>query len=164
MNANIYFGVVAITAPILGSIFSGFVSSRIGGHQSPSMLPLSAIIGLISVIACILTPLCDNYALSIMMLWLFLFFSSMILPIFYGLIFIQVRPEVRPFSNSISYLLYNLLGWFPGPFVYGIINQVSNSDTYTKSRLGMTVLMDSSVLYLIFIWLAICTDKKRDHA
>jgi len=45
-------------------------------------------------------------------------------------------------------LFYNLLGYLPSPFVYGLVTELSGGD---DSRMGMTVLMFSSIFSILFL-------------
>ena len=53
-----------------------------------------------------------------------------------GMIMASVPPEVRSFGNSKGEIIKNTLGYFPSPFLYGLINNASNNP-----RAGMMLIM-----------------------
>lgn len=59
-----------------------------------------------------------------------------------------MKPELRPISNSLANLLYNLLGWIPAPVLYGIVSEQTGGK---KSRWGMFMTFAVNVLVLLFI-------------
>lgn len=57
--------------------------------------------------------------------------------------------------------MYNLLGFFPAPFVYGLANELS--DNPKTSRYGMAVVMFACCLVTFFIFLTMFTDKDKNY-
>ena len=57
--------------------------------------------------------------------------------------------------------MYNLLGFFPAPFVYGLANELS--DNPKTSRYGMAVVMFACCLVTFFIFLTMFTDKDNNY-
>lgn len=45
----------------------------------------------------------------------------MALPVLVGIILNMVPPSTKTLANSLTNLTSNLIGYFPAPFVYGII-------------------------------------------
>ena len=43
------------------------------------------------------------------------------MPVLTGILLNMVPPSLRTLANSIANLVYNLLGYLPAPFVYGIV-------------------------------------------
>lgn len=158
-KSSLYFGIVVISAPVLGSVLSGPYTNYWGGIYSKKIVP--AIIYLI--IPCILSalpiPFIDNVYISITFFWFLLFFGAMVLPLQTGVILTKVRPEMRPRANSIANLFYELLGYFPAPIVYGYACKIEGSK---NSRAGMIILMFSSVFMLLFVSLAYFSETKAE--
>ena len=55
------------------------------------------------------------------MFWLYFFFGAMGLPIITGVMITSVEPKLKSTANALANLAYNLIGFFPAPFVYGFI-------------------------------------------
>ena len=58
-----------------------------------------------------------------------------------------------------AYFSYNLLGYIPGPSVYGIISKFTPPD----SRIGMCVLVYSLVVAFLLLWFACCTAHEMEE-
>ena len=52
-----------------------------------------------------------------------------------------------------AYFSYNLLGYIPGPAVYGVISKYTDP----TSRIGMCVLVYALVVAFFLLWFACCT-------
>ena len=156
-QANLYFVLVAFTSPISGAFLSGWVINWFGGFYAPFALPFCIIIGWIGIFCAWLIPLTDNYILVMVYMWVLLFIGAMVLPICTGVGLTKVEPEMRPRANSIANFSYNLLGWFPGPAVYGFAVYLHGKE---NSGWGMGSLMLTTTLMPIFIILAVITDHQ----
>ena len=98
---------------------------------------------------------------AILLFWVTLCNGALLLPIIIGVMLTKVEPELRASANSFANFLYNLLGFFPAPFLYGLANELS--DTPKKSRWGMGVVVIACCLVTLFIFLAILSDNKRKY-
>lgn len=66
-------------------------------------------------------------------------------------------------ANSIANLSYNLLGYFPAPFLYGIARDALNdSDDPKKSTGGMKMLMWMTVVCAALLFIAIPFRKTEE--
>lgn len=95
---------------------------------------------------------------AILLFWITLCNGALLLPIVIGIMLTKVEPELRATANSFANFMYNLLGFFPAPFVYGLANQLS-SDPKT-SRWGMTVVWIACCLVALFVFLAILDEGR----
>ena len=98
---------------------------------------------------------------ALILFWVTLCNGALLLPIVIGIMLTKVEPEMRATANSFANFMYNLLGFFPAPFIYGLANELS--DTPKTSRWGMTVVMIACCLVTLFIYLAILSDKQRNY-
>jgi len=157
-QANIYFGVTAITSPTLGAAMSGIVMTKFeGGYGNPKVLPFCNLIGIIGVTSAILVPMTDDFKVCIALVWVLLFIGALILPIATGVMLGKIEPEMRPKANALSNLSYNLLGYFPAPIIYGLANSAEGTK---KSRYGIIILMYMTIFMEVFVFLGSYTDKK----
>lgn len=159
--ANIYFGVVALTSPVLGAIAGGIIISWFGGYYSPFALPFCCIIGAVAIFSGWLVPHVYDYHVTIVLMWILLFVGAIVLPICTGVCFTKVEPELRPAAQSIANLSYNLLGYFPAPMVYGFVEWLHNKE---DSGWGMGAIMYTITFMFPFIVRAMLTDPTFDRA
>lgn len=97
------------------------------------------------------------------MFWILLLLGSLQIPITYGVILAKVEPELRPLANSYATMVYNLLGYFPSPILYGLTNSYLGpylSSDANHSRLGMKLLMYIQIVVVICYYMAHVSDKK----
>lgn len=103
-------------------------------------------------------PFFDNLKLAIASLWFLMFFGGISLPILAGVLMTKAQPEMRPRANSVANLMYQLLGFFPSPIIYGYACKI---DGKQDSRAGMCVLMFATILMPTLIMFAIYHDNKK---
>lgn len=156
-KAYMLFVLVAFTSPVSGAFFSGWVINWFGGFYAPIALPFCLTIGSIGIFCAWLVPFTDRWELVMFYIWVLLFCGAMVLPICTGVSLTKVEPEMRPRANSIANFSYNLLGWFPGPAVYGFSVYLSGNP---NSGWGMAALMFASTFMALFVFLAVLSDPK----
>lgn len=155
VKANYYFVLVAFTSPVSGAFMSGWVIDWLGGFYAPIALPFCLMIGSLGIGCAWLVPFSDSWQLVMVYLWVLLFCGAMVLPICTGVSLTKVEPEMRPRANSIANFSYNLLGWFPGPAVYGFAVWLHGKP---NSGWGMGSLMMTSTMMAVFVLLAVIAD------
>lgn len=69
------------------------------------------------------------------LLWVVLFFGGAMMPGLTGIMMASVSPYLRAFGNSTGEIIKNIFGYFPSPFVYGLMN------TLLGDRAGIKFLM-----------------------
>lgn len=89
-----------------------------------------------------------------------LFLGGFILPILTGILLTIVEPSERTIANSIANLSYNLFGYLPAPFVYGLVCSLTGG---IKSRYGMGVLMFATIFSFIFVVIALLKRKSATY-
>ena len=72
----------------------------------------------------------------------------------------SIPQKLRAFGSSTAQLVFNLLGYFPAPFLYGAINSVTGG---AESRGGMIMLMAWSFCGMLMLYFGRRIQKKR-HA
>jgi len=123
-KGSVYFGVVSLSAPVLGASLSGWYTNYWGGIYSKKIVPAILFLTFPSILVSLPIPFLDHVYTVLTLFWLLLFFGAMMLPILTGVILTKVEPEMRPRANSIANLLYELLGYFPAPVAYGYACQI----------------------------------------
>ena len=125
---------IIITGPIIGSILGGCVISSIGGYNNPNTMTILFIAILFSVSCGLPTPFVTSYPMLMALLWGELFGGAFCLPTIMGILLNLVPPSLRTLANSWQNLVTNLLGYLPGPFVYGLVIELSGNP---KSNMGL---------------------------
>lgn len=146
------FTIVAITGPVFGALLSGYVGAKIGGYQSMYALPLCIFFGFFIFAAAVLIPIMSNVYIIFGLLWLMFFLGGLVVPIVTGVMLGVVEPEIRPQANSLANTSYNALGYFPAPFIYGLICEYTGGQ---KSQWGMIVSLYVLGPGIFFIVLAL---------
>ena len=86
-----------------------------------------------------------------------------------GILLNSVPLKERAIANSVANFFYNLLGYLPAPFLYGLVVQLTpeyNGTTDSKgnlinvSRGGMIVLMYASIIGVVGLGLALILRRK----
>ena len=117
----ITFGVVSISAPILGVIVGGNITTYLGGYLTKNSLYVSCVSAFLCLCCSAPIPFIMNFYVVIVLLWFLLFFGGSILPSLTGIMLNTVDPKQKTVANSLANLSYNLLGYLPAPFLYGVI-------------------------------------------
>ena len=63
----------------------------------------------------------EHYIYVIILLWFLLFGGGFVLPCATGIMLNTVEEEHRTSANSIANIGYNLLGFLPAPYLYGMV-------------------------------------------
>ena len=112
--------------------------------------------GLVSVPFAMPVPWILEAKFAIFMMWVFLVLATFNIPILTGVLLTTMRPEDRPIGNSIANLVYNLLGFFPAPMLYGYVCSITGG---SKSRWGMTLLTSMTITCFFFMNMAYISMK-----
>ena len=145
-----YYSVTCLTAPIAGVIIGGIIFGSIGGYTSKKALRLCCVLGSFAAINAIPIPFLTNKISVYLLLWLVFFFGASILPTMTGIMLNSVEVERRTTANSIATLAYNLFGYLPSPFVYGLFSDIIQGDEKTSHRVALAVILYWSVPAVIF--------------
>jgi MFS family permease len=112
----------SITAPTVGVLIGGFVTTTcIGGYTNKRALTVCFFVALLASLSALPIPWINNLVGVIICLWLVLFFGGFIMPNLTGILLNSVPPKERAIANSVANFFYNLLGYLPAPFLYGLV-------------------------------------------
>ena len=128
-----------------------------GGYDHPNAIKLILYIGVIGAVVSLPIPFVDHTATFLFLFWLSLFFGGFIMPGLTGIIISSAPRKHKAIANSIAYVCYNMLGYVPGPLVYGVLTHYNGP----KSNSGMIVLMYSLILCLICICMTYRNIKEK---
>ena len=155
------FGVVSVSGPVLGVVFGGFVSGKIGGYNHPHSIYLTAAVSLFAV-ACSAPAAFIPAALfpvQVVLLWCLLFAGGFIMPNITGVMLNAVEEHLKTSANAIANICYNVFGFLPSPYVYGAIADSGpvvggNKRQAMSVNLCAPILCGAAVAYhAVTIWL-----------
>ena len=150
-NVYIIFSVVCITAPTLGVLSGGFFIQYLGGYTNKRALDACFKISIIAAAFGMFLPFFDKIWFFVIFMWFLLFFGGGITPGLTGIMIASIPENSKEIGNSISQLFYNLIGYLPAPFIYGLICKYTGG---SKSRWGLGALSAWGVLGVICLFFA----------
>lgn len=103
-------------------MFGGAIISFYGGYNTKRSREIMLIIGWVVTAFCIPVPIVDSFNTFGILIFGLLFFGASLLPSLTGLMLSCVPNHQRASANALAQLSYNLLGWMPAPFVYGLVS------------------------------------------
>ena len=161
----ISFSITTITAPLFGIIVGGIISDSYGGYKGKNTykaIQMCCSFGFISFIFAFPLGFLFSFVYITVLLWSFLFFGAMIVPIGTGIMISCVKKDKQATSSSLSQLIFNLLGYFLAPFLTGFIMD-SFSDKKTGFIWGIRVGLWWVILSLIFFGNALILEYKKRY-
>ena len=147
----IMFSIICITAPTLGVLSGGFFIQYLGGYTNKMALEACFKISIIAAGCGIFLPFFDITAVFVIFMWLLLFFGGSITPGLTGVMIASIPENSKEIGNSLSQLFYNLIGYLPSPFIYGLVCKYTGG---SKSRWGLGVLVFWGFLGVICLYVA----------
>jgi hypothetical protein len=147
----ITFAVVSITAPVLGVIAGGFLITKLGGYTNKTALEACFKISILAALSGAFLPVIDNFALFTVLMWLLLFFGASIVPGLTGIMLSSTQEGCKEIANSITHLCYNLIGYLPSPFLYGLVCKYTGG---AESRYGLAFILLWSYFGVFFLFVA----------
>lgn len=123
-DITVAFGLTSITGPVLGAIASIPLEAKVG-FRSKYTLPACWVIALVCYSCAFFIPFYEprkeSFYPIIAHIWFLLFFGGMLLPITNGRLLSLVDKRHLAHSQSLCFMCYNLFGWLPSPFIYGMV-------------------------------------------
>ena len=115
----------------------GGLTHLLGGYDHPNALKLVLYVGLVGTIVSLPIPFVDHTPTFLTLFWLSLFAGGFIMPGATGIMINSAPKKHKALANSIAYVSYNLVGYVPGPVVYGVLTHFYGDD----SKIGMVALI-----------------------
>lgn len=133
------FGLSVVSAPVVGVIVGGLIMDRIGGYHGNMFVAsaFSLACGMFASLVGILCMAAETTASFLVPMWVVLCFGGAIVPVAVGLTMASVPSTMRPYASSFSNIVYNMLGFFLGPFVCGYVIELTNLQWGIRSTLGV---------------------------
>ena len=116
------FGVCSATGPVAGVLFGGWAIDRVGGYSNILRTSLvSTVLGGLACVMAFASLLVTNIAGFAACTWILLFFGGAVVPALVGMSLSTVETRLRPMASGFGGCMYNLLGFFAGPFLAGAV-------------------------------------------
>ena len=146
------FTLVSISGPVIGVIFGGWLSSKLGGYNNPKSLYFTAAVSVFSIFVSVPIPYFgyETKWLQILFLWTMLFCGGIMLPAIMGMMLNSVDEGLKTTANSIANTSFNLFGFLPSPYIYGLICDAGDVVGGNK-RNAMKLNMSLPCLFSILI-------------
>ena len=154
----IMFGSVIVTSPPLGMIIGGIILSKVGGYEAEKAIYIPLIASLIVVIFANLAPLSTNVYVFLPLFWVYFFSGSAVIPAANGISLVSVDKKFAGAASSISILVYNVLGRFPGPNLYAFFKSWVDDPS---SRTPMWLLLNVSVIGFLAVLFSLKFNKQK---
>ena len=137
-EAYFIYVIVCISAPTLGVLTGGFVVQYFGGYTTEKALDAMCKLTFISFICACFLPVFEYPIIFGIFIWLLLFFESSVIPGLTGLMISSISGNYKELGNSITQLFYNLIGFLPSPYIYGLVSSYTGGE---DSKWGLSVII-----------------------
>jgi MFS family permease len=139
------FGLTSATAPVFGVVFGGILLDKLGGYASVDRAAeLGVVFGAGALIPAIMCLTVENFWIFIANIWVMLFFGGAVVPTATGLSLAASPKEIRSTASSMLGVSNNLLGYFLGPMLCGIV-----AESIGDLRWGFRLVMGWAVFALV---------------
>ena len=132
-----FYTTTCLSAPMLGVGLSIMIFTKIGGYNSRKAFFMCLLFGCMAVAAAIPVPFANTSAIVYILLWLIFFFGAIIIAPLVGMMLNTVPQKGKASATALATLCYNLFGYFPAPFVFGVVADIYKDDTKYSMRLAM---------------------------
>jgi hypothetical protein len=149
----IIYAIVSISAPTLGVLTGGFLIQYLGGYTDEKALNACCKLTLFAFICASMLPLFNYPIIFAIFMWLMLFFESSVTPGLTGLMISTIPDNHKEIGNSLTQLFYNLIGFLPSPYIYGLVTSYTGGE---DSKWGLSVI----ILWSFFGFMALLFGQK----
>lgn len=156
----LYFSIAAVTGPIFGVVCGGYLFNKIGGYTDPRAFPLAVFTTIMAGASGLPLVFVNDFNLFLFLLWCQFFFGGVSLPVLTGIMLNSVPPSLKTLANSVANLMYNLLGYLPAPFIYGLVYELTGGEK-KKSRYGLLSVEAGAFLLAFFLIVAYVNRQAR---
>ena len=152
------FAFVVITSPPAGIILGGILSGKVGGYDTEKAIYIPLITSFFVCIIANIVPLTSNLFIFLPFFWIYLFLGSVLLPVANGIILVSVDKKYAGSANSVSTLIYNILGRLPGPNLYAFFKSQINDK---NSRIPFWLLLNMAIPGFVAVLICVKFQKQK---
>ena len=132
------YAIVLISAPTLGVLTGGFLIQYLGGYTDEKALNACCKLSLLGFLCASFLPLFNYPIIFAIFMWLMFFFESSVTPGLTGLMISTIPDNYKEIGNSLTQLFYNLIGFLPSPYIYGLVTSYTGGE---DSKWGLSVII-----------------------
>ena len=103
-NAEIFFVIFCVTAPVSGITTGGFIIQKLGGYHKLNAVYIIAINCFIIGCIAIIIAFTSSYIMFGILIWIYLFLGSMIDPSLYGSLLASLSIELKGSRYFLQYI------------------------------------------------------------
>ena len=151
------FSSVCLTSPTFGLLFGGFIVDKLGGYSNKNSLIFCFSMSVLSIFPAIPLPFANSLIGYASILWALLFCGASLIPPFQGIIIACLPKNVQGSGNSFVIFFFNLLGYLPGPFVYGFLKDHFDDKKDPKKGSHVAQKFTIWVTFVVPIFVGIAT-------
>jgi MFS family permease len=118
---DLIFLLCILTAPFVGSILGGIITTKLGGYTTTAAFVQILIVYMFLLGASLPISWAPNEKFFGICLWIIVFVFGYTEPILMGIMLNMVSPPERSTAISVTTFLMMTFGLLPAPYVYGII-------------------------------------------
>lgn len=96
------FVVISTTAPALGLVLGGKISSALGGYQGPNAITFCLICSVLAFVISLPIPYTNSTGLIVICFWFWLFFGASMMPTLMGLMLQSLDKTQRGLGNALA--------------------------------------------------------------
>jgi MFS family permease len=124
-TVELIFLLCILTAPFVGSIMGGIITTKLGGYKTRGAFIQVLIIYMILMAACLPTSFVKEYYVFGICLWFIVFVFGYTEPILIGIMLNMVSPPERSTAISVTMFIMMSFGLLPAPYVYGAVYEAT---------------------------------------
>ena len=163
----ILFSGLCLLGPILGIVFGGVITSKLGGYNKRKAMTFTVILLIVAAVISSLITIGNNTVMFVLFSWCYLFFFLFSIPPESGIIISSLEKKLKGDGFALSNSILNLLGSFPSSYVFGALldlyeKKLSKEDVknYKHYIYTMITCMAYNFIGVVFIGIACCFRMK----
>ena len=163
----ILFSGLCLLGPILGIVFGGVITSKLGGYNKRKAMTFTVILLVVAAVISSLVTIGNNTVIFILFSWCYLFFLCAAIPPESGIIISSLEKNLKGDGFALSNSILNLIGSFPSSYVFGALldlyeKKLNKEDVqkYKHYTYAMITCMAYNFIGVVFIGIAWCFRMK----
>lgn len=132
------FATCCITAPVVGLIAGNKIVTALGGYEGKHTFAAMLAICWVGCFMGMPVPFIESFEATVIVVWLQLSMGSIVYSNFTGVLMTLVSSELRPQAFALVQFSYNLFGFMPAPYLYGLVVKATETPEQ-PSRYGMVL-------------------------
>jgi MFS family permease len=132
---DLIFLICILTAPFVGSIMGGIITTKLGGYTTRGAFIQVLIIYMILLAASLPISFVKNYYYFGVCLWFIVFVFGYTEPILMGIMLNMVSPPERSTAISVTTFFMMSFGLLPAPYAYGAIYEHFDAECEATSSI-----------------------------